>query len=155
MIYFVEQYVYENILKEMLAMENKQKPKSTAKYVIIIFVGLFVIIYSLLSLTEDKSQRTNYIPNTAEQNKSDFELLGANFKKDGSIRYVVGRIKNTSGKDLSYVQVEINLYDRNGNQIGSTLDNVNNLANNATWNFKAIVLEDKVYRYEIVKVTGY
>lgn len=139
-------------------MEEKQKVKANGK-VLAWFFGILTVIILLLvkvALSDDKRTNTTYNRNATavEQKKSDFELLSSNFRKDGNIKYVVGRIKNTSGKNLSYVQVSINLYDRNGNQIGSTLDNVNNLANNSIWSFKAIVLDEKAYKYEIVEVFG-
>lgn len=52
----------------------------------------------------------------------------------------------------SYVQVTINLYDKDGNLIGSTLANVNNLEPGKTWKFKAIVIEDDTDSYEAVKI---
>ncbi|WP_139905605.1 FxLYD domain-containing protein [Clostridium thermarum] len=141
-------------------MEKRQKVKANGKVLAWYFGILSVIILLLVyvALSDNKNTSGSFNGNTTvsgQNSKSNFELLGANFKKDGSIRYVVGRIKNTSGKDLSYARVDINLYDRNGNQIDSTFDNVKNLANNAVWSFKALVLDDKAYRYEIVEVTGY
>ena len=45
---------------------------------------------------------------------------------------------------MGYVQVEINIYDQNNNQIGSTMDNVNNLAPHTKWTFKAPVMKKDI-----------
>lgn len=72
-----------------------------------------------------------------------------------SIRYVVGKVKNNSDKQYTYVQVEINLYDSNDNQIGSTLANVNNLEPGGTWKFEAPIFEEKAIKYKIKGITGF
>ena len=56
---------------------------------------------------------------------------------------------------ITYVQVSINLYDKNDSQVGSTLANVNNLEPGKTWNFEAPVMEQNVASYKIVEVTGF
>ena len=74
---------------------------------------------------------------------------------DDGIKYVTGQIKNNSGKTSGYVQVEINLYDSNNTQLGSTLANLNNLEDGKVWNFKAPVTEDNTASYKIMNVTGF
>lgn len=69
--------------------------------------------------------------------------------------YIVGTVKNNSGKQYSYVQVEFNLYDESGAQVGSTFANVNNFEPYGTWKFEAIVIEDKATRAKLKGVTGF
>lgn len=69
--------------------------------------------------------------------------------------YATGRIRNNTSSTYSYVQIEINVYDANGNQIGSTLDNVNNLEPGGTWQFRAIITDDQARRFRIKDVSGY
>jgi hypothetical protein len=69
--------------------------------------------------------------------------------------YVVGKVTNNTSKTYGYVQVSINLYDESGAQVGSTLDNLNNLEPHGVWKFKAIVLEDKATRAEVKEITGF
>lgn len=85
----------------------------------------------------------------------DLELMEFSGETDKFNRYVVGKIKNNTDKEYSYVQVEISLYDGEGNQVGSTLDNVNNLAAGGTWKFKAIIIEDSATKFEIKNITGF
>lgn len=69
--------------------------------------------------------------------------------------YVCGTIKNLSNRPYSYVQVNVNLYDENGNQIDSTFANVANLEEYGTWHFEAIVINSKrVSKYRIISIEG-
>ena len=76
-------------------------------------------------------------------------------KGEYEIRYVSGVIKNNTNKKYSYVQVEINLYDGSGAQVGSTLDNINNLEPGGTWKFKAIVIEDEATEAKVAGITKF
>ncbi len=69
--------------------------------------------------------------------------------------YVVGAIRNISDRDYSYVQVEVNLYNAQGEQVGSTLDNVLNLAAGTVWRFEALVTAPNASKFEVVGITGY
>lgn len=57
------------------------------------------------------------------------------------VKVVTGILENTNNKQYGYVQVEINLYDENGVQVGSTIANANNLEPNGKWRFKAPIIE--------------
>lgn len=70
-------------------------------------------------------------------------------------RYIVGKVKNNSDDQYSYVSVEFNLYDSQGNQIGSTMDNVSNLEPESTWRFKALVHEEGTTSYKLKEISGY
>jgi len=74
---------------------------------------------------------------------------------DYGLRYVTGTVVNQSKKNYGYAQVQINLYDDAGAQVGSTMANVNNLAAGGTWKFKAPILEDACKKYKIKDVTGF
>ena len=67
---------------------------------------------------------------------------------------ITGTLENKSGRDVSYIQVEINLYDSSGAQVGSTMANVNNLAAGQTWHFEAMPMSD-FDDYEVAGVTGF
>ncbi|MBU2703621.1 hypothetical protein Ga0466249_004766 [Sporomusaceae bacterium BoRhaA] len=47
------------------------------------------------------------------------------------------------------------LVDDDGNQVGSTLANVNNLEPHGQWKFKAVVLNDNVKKYKIAEINGF
>jgi hypothetical protein len=67
---------------------------------------------------------------------------------------IVGTIKNLTDKSYRYIEVDINLYDANGNQVGSTLANTTNLEGNSTWNFTAYINYDNTNTYKIVGIQG-
>lgn len=116
------------------------------------WIGIgFVIIIALAiigSLGGDKDT-------TQPQKKPDLEVIESKFEKDTFGGYIVGTVKNNTKKQYKYVQVEINLYDKDGNQVGSTMSNVNNLEPGATWKFKAPVFEEKAASFKIKEVTGF
>lgn len=70
---------------------------------------------------------------------------------------ISGVYTNKAGKDLNYVQVSYNLFDADGNQIGTALANTNNLADGGTWKFEAFgsAAVDEVASYKIGDVTGF
>ncbi len=123
-------------------------------------IGIIVILGALGSLFGDKTDKEKDVSTNApapivEEKKAKYEVLEEKIEEDSFTRYITGKVKNNSGKDVSYVQIEINLYDKDGNQIGSTLDNVNNLEKDGVWSFKAIMLEDNAASYKIKDITGF
>jgi len=74
------------------------------------------------------------------------------------VYYLEGIVKNNTSYDYSYVQITFNLYDAQGNAIGSAMDNINGLKSGGTWKFKAIGLiddPDDVARYELSEISGW
>lgn len=96
------------------------------------------------------------VPATAKPDK--YEIVGdLSVESNPFGYYISGVIKNNSGRDLSYLQVEFNLYDSDGNQVGTALDNISNLEKDGTWKFKAAGIDtDKtVVSYKLAEITGY
>ncbi|MDP4093574.1 MAG: DUF3426 domain-containing protein [Bacillota bacterium] len=87
--------------------------------------------------------------------KADLEVLESSIKNDSNLSYIVGKIRNNTDKQYKYAQVEINLYDKAGTQVGSTMANVNNLESGAIWSFKALIASENVATYKIKDVTGW
>jgi hypothetical protein len=86
----------------------------------------------------------------------DLTVTGARFKRgEYSTRYVTGTVRNSGTKTYGYVQVSINLYDSSGRQVGSTMANVNNLEPGKSWDFEAIITEDKAAEFKVMDVTGF
>lgn len=83
------------------------------------------------------------------------ELIAHHPQVEEYARYVVGTVKNNTGKHYSYVQIEVNLYDKQKNQVGSTFANINNLEPYGTWKFKALVYEKTVVEYRIQGIKGW
>lgn len=68
---------------------------------------------------------------------------------------ITGTLKNTSGNKYSYIQIVFNLYDNNGNQIGTAIDNLRNLDTDGTWKFEALVFEEGVAKFQLSEVSAY
>ena len=61
---------------------------------------------------------------------------------NGFSLYINGRLTNTSGRDLTYVQILIPTYNDNGSRIGSAIATINNLKDGETWEFEAVDLSN-------------
>ena len=128
-----------------------KKQKNIWKTVIIVLAIFFVI--GAVASSEDTEVNSNELKEAVEQ----FSLVSDEMTTDsiGSC-YIQGTIQNNTNKSYSYVQVTFNLYDANGNQLGTAMDNINNLEPNATWKYKAIGLTtEKVHSYKFVEITGW
>lgn len=66
-----------------------------------------------------------------------------------------GRVINDSAKTFGYVAIKFSLYDSAGNLIGSTLTNMNDLGSGKTWQYEAVVLQDKAESAEISGITAF
>lgn len=129
-----------------------RKQKNTIKTIIIVLVVLF-IIGAIASIGGESEENTNKLKEATEN----FTLLSDQMTIDsiGSC-YIEGTIQNNTDKTYNYVQVTFNLYDANGNQLGTAIDNINNLEPNGTWKYKAIGLTtEKVTSYKFVEITGW
>lgn len=87
--------------------------------------------------------------------KPDLEVINHSTESDSFATYIVGSVKNNTNKQYKYVQVEVNLYDADGAQVGSTLANTNNLEPGGTWKFKTMATTKDFASYKIKNVTGY
>ena len=70
---------------------------------------------------------------------------------------ITGTLVNNTDEDKSYLQIEYNLYDADGAQIGTALANINNLKAGGTWKFEAASMEksEDVATGERVDVSGF
>jgi len=94
-------------------------------------------------------------PQQQPNRKPDLEVLEVSSEADQYTRYVVGKLRNNTNRTLNYVQVEISLYDDEGNVVGTTFDNVANLEPGQVWKFKAIILEDSAKRFKISDISWF
>ena len=76
-------------------------------------------------------------------------------KSQYGIKTVTGVATNTTDTNFAYAQVEINLYDAEGAQVGSTLANIHNLEPNGKWKFSAPVIEEKAVSAKFKGVTHF
>lgn len=55
---------------------------------------------------------------------------------------IEGIVENNSGQRANYVEVTARIYDADGNQLDSYIDNTNELADGGSWAFDIMVLDD-------------
>ncbi len=113
-----------------------------------VILGIVVIIIGICAMASNSST-----PTSSQAEK--FTLLSDTKITDSiGTTYIEGEIKNNTDKTYSYVQVTFNLYDASGAQLGTAVDNINNLEPNATWKYKAIgLVTEKVASYKLVEIT--
>ena len=87
--------------------------------------------------------------------KPDLELLSDECTVNDYSTHVIGKVKNNTSKQYTYVQIQYALYDKDENQIGTALANVNGLESGGTWKFDAIGLPTETYQYKLINLTGY
>lgn len=94
---------------------------------------------------------------TSAESADKYSIDGEELTGDAYSCKISGVYTNKAGKDLNYVQVSYNLFDADGNQIGTALANANNLADGGTWKFEAFgsAAVDEVASYKIGDVTGF
>ncbi len=68
---------------------------------------------------------------------------------------VGGVLQNNTGKEYSYVQIELNVYDKDGTQLGSDLANVNNLEPHARWKFETPIIQEGADSVKIKNITAF
>ena len=84
----------------------------------------------------------------------DLELIESKGTTKSSTTEVVGRIRNNTNRTYNYVQVTFQMYDSQGNQVGSAMANVNGLEPKRTWKFKAVCFCQGA-RFKLNKITGF
>lgn len=139
--------------------KKKGKGCLTAVLIVIIVIAVIAII---ASLGGNKGAGTTSAPSgqTTASASSDkwadmFEVKDLKLNGSGIDAKVTGSIVNKTDKEYGYLQVEINLYDASGAQIGSTLANVNNLEAKGTWKFEAMTLKEGVKTIKVKDVIGF
>ena len=75
----------------------------------------------------------------------------------GYSAYVDGVLRNDSGSDWDYVQIEFSIYDQNGRNLGTALDNANNISAGDTWQFEAFLFDAKnmPYSFKLKEVSAW
>ena len=67
---------------------------------------------------------------------------------------ITGTLKNTSGQDLSYANIEFTLYDADGVTIDTAYDYISGIREGETWRFKATNLwvDEKPVSFSLLEI---
>ena len=134
-----------------------------------LIIGAIVIVVIIIATSGGKKDgaSTQASPNNTTETSTapstpanswdgKFDISNATLTGTSSIdTKITGTLTNLTDREYSYVQIEFNLYDADGAQIGSTLTNLNNLEANGIWKFEAYALEDGVKSFKIKNITAY
>jgi len=67
---------------------------------------------------------------------------------------ITGLVKNISQSEVSYVAIKIRLKDKDGAQIGDTIDNTHNLEAGGVWKFSCPVTVKGCKTFELVELVA-
>ncbi len=149
---------------------GRKQPSKAKKIVLIVLLALCAIIVIAAIAgggSKDKpASAARTVETQAPENTDPVAKLSYNKLEtateptEGRTNYgsqcINGAIKNTSGKQLSYVGVTFALYDQDGNQIGTAIDNINDLTPDSTWKYTAMTLDTEQFAsFELTSVDAW
>lgn len=128
--------------------------------IFLIFGSLFAIGASGVadeSFNDSVNEVINELDEAANEfSKEKYTISNLDYFQDDYTTYAVGKITNNTSRTMNYMQVEIGLYDADGNVVGSAFDNVNNIGPGETWSFKALIWDTSgVATFRVNGVTGF
>lgn len=129
-------------------------------------VVLFIIIGALAGGGDDADTKKQNVSDESQQvtdpvSKMSHGLLETVVEpSEGHTEYgnqiVNGTIKNVSGKTLSYVEINYAIYDSDGNQIGTAMDNITDLTDGSTWKYSAYEFaDDEFVSFELTSIDAF
>lgn len=139
-----------------------KKPNGTQKalsilgivFSIIAFILLF-FVGSFFSFLGNSNNTNSSGPQQQVTTKAKLEAVDLKIIEEQYSNYITGTIINTTGKEINYASIQINLYDESGAQIGTTADYISNLEIGGKWNFKAYLIEKGVTSYKVKEINYY
>lgn len=159
---------YAIALNKFKDVENRplRKYNQTAGIILTVVVVLcsLSILGRMLNSDSDSSQQSytqaqtkaNESTPTTNKRKAELEVLEHSMCYNDYAQYICGTIINNTNRNISYAQVDINLYDRDNTLVDNTFDSITDLEANGKWKFKAPILyEYGVASYKIKDVTGF
>lgn len=153
-------YVPRNGKDDIMAKNGK---KGIGKIVLIVLAVLVVIGVAGTALggNSDSADAPDTAGQTQTQQAEEQEPYTITDEvmdtSNGFAVYIDGTLTNNTDDEVSYIQVEYNLYDADGAQVGTALANTNNLQPGGVWKFEALgtASPDEVASYELIDVTGF
>ncbi|WP_293845495.1 FxLYD domain-containing protein [uncultured Parolsenella sp.] len=95
---------------------------------------------------------------SAESGAADkYSIADEQMTSDDYTTTISGTFTNLTDSQLGYVSVGYNLFDADGNQLGTAYANTSNLDAGGTWKFEAVGMygQAKVASYKLADVTGF
>jgi len=133
----------------------KKSPPAWASCAAVVLLFLLFWVIDLVSSPTAVAPVTPGGSSSGSRTGSGLTVVDWQFRQGDYSGEITGIVRNDSSRTYDYAQIEFNLYDSAGNQVGSTFDNINNLAPGATWRFKAIVFEDEAAYARLEGITAF
>lgn len=134
---------------------DPKKVKAWAAIALICTVIASVSWVSAKDITQVDSKTDTKSVTSYHRSTPNLEVIEKSQGTGSDSNYIVGKIRNNDDKEYKYVQVSFNLYDKEGNQVGTAMANTTNLEAKGTWKFRALVIEKDTVRFELKDITGY
>ena len=128
--------------KAKICPNCQKKQKVNGLKVVLIIILLVIIISSIAAAGSNTASEGDLSDTKSNETKEKFtyEILKQYSDDYGMGYYIEGNVRNNQDIDYSYVQIEFICYDANGTNLGTAIDNTNNLLGNQTWKFKAMAM---------------
>ena len=121
--------------------------KKTLKVVLVLIVGFFGFA-ACCGICVD-----NGITMAPDSVTEEYNINVEKAYTDGFALYIVGTL--VADRDYDYLQIEIPVYDSQGNKVDTALANINNVNKGETWKFEAMALSGSKYSIENAEVSGW
>ena len=159
--------------KENIDIKAKKCPNCGGKQGIPKWIIVVIVVFVLIAVVSAGGKNNSSKPKTNNDTKTNSDTKTTTPEKKEKFShtidksyvgdynmgyYIEGTVKNNEDKDYSYVQIEFVCYDAAGNNLGTALDNTNNLLANQTWKYKAMFMDqdgDKVDHCDYHEITGH
>lgn len=126
-----------------------------------IIVAIVIMILAIIAATSSDNSTNNGDTNSKNSNGQIVEKFShtvTNEYSDSFTHYIEGTVTNNKDKNYSYVQIEFICYDAAGNNLGTALDNTNNLLGKQTWKYKAMAFfsgEENIDHCDFHEISGW
>lgn len=138
---------------------GKDQRNFFVKHKVVTFILVIVIVGVIAGMGGSSNNGKSGSSGTIAQKEEKFTLESDSItEKNSFAMYIGGTIKNNTDKEYSYVQVTFNVYDADGAQLGTAIDNINNLEANGVWKYNAMFMGSDVENavsYKLVEITGW
>lgn len=147
-------YCQSEIDKKAKICPNCRKGQGIPKWIIIAIIAVVIIVPIIVGSTDNNSASNSTSP---KSNEPKFSYTIIDEYDDAFSHYIEGTVTNNRDKNYSYLQIEFICYDKDGNNLGTALDNTNNLLGKQTWKFKAMSFfsDSKVDHCDFHEITGW
>jgi hypothetical protein len=76
-------------------------------------------------------------------------------RDENGVFTIRGTVINRRDTRLTYAEIRFTLYDAAGNQVGTAMANINDLASGAKWSFEAVAISPGGDKYSIASLSGW